>query len=222
MLEKIVVFIFGSIVGSFLNVCIWRMPKRKSIIKPFSHCPICGKNILWYDNIPFLSYVFLKGRCRFCKNKISFRYFLVEFITALLFLVTFNFYGFAPLFFIYILLFSSFIVVIFIDSEYQIIPDEITYGGIIIGFILSVLYPPLQGQSSMKLAAWDSFIGILVGGGSIYLIGVIGEFIFKKEAMGGGDVKFLAMVGAFIGWKLTLLTFFISPVFPFSSSYHLI
>ncbi len=213
MLVKIAVFIFGSIVGSFLNVCIWRLPREESIIKPPSHCPECGKNIPWYDNIPFLSYLLLKGRCRFCKKKISFSYFLVEFFAGLLFLITYLIYNSTPLFYIYILLFSSFIVITFIDLKHQIIPDEITYAGIVLGFILSLIYPPLQGEKTIKEAALNSFLGILTGGGSIYLIGVIGEFIFKKEAMGGGDVKFLAMVGAFIGWKLTLLTFFVSPVF---------
>lgn len=213
MLTKIAVFLFGSIVGSFLNVCIWRIPRNESIIRPPSHCPKCGKTILWYDNIPFLSYILLKGHCRYCKTKIPFTYFLVELITALLFLITFNFYGLKPLFFIYSLLFSSFVVITFIDLKHQIIPDEISYSGIIIGFILSLIYFPLQGENSLKQSALNSFLGILVGGGSIYLIGTMGEFIFKKEAMGGGDVKLLAMVGAFIGWKLTLLTFFISPVF---------
>lgn len=213
MLIQAVVFLFGAIVGSFLNVCIWRMPRNESVIKPPSHCPKCANTIQWYDNIPFISYILLGGRCRYCKEKISFRYFLVELTNALLFLVTYNFYGLKPLFFIYIILFSSFVVVTFIDLKHQIIPDEITYGGILAGFILSLIYPPLQGENSIKGAALNSFLGILAGGGSIYLIGIIGEFIFKKEAMGGGDVKLLAMAGAFIGWKLVLLTFFLSPLF---------
>ena len=206
-------FVFGSIVGSFLNVCIWRMPRNESIVKPGSHCPHCNKTILWYDNIPFISYLLLKGKCRFCKAKISFNYFLVELITASLFLITFNFYGLSPLFFIYAALFSSFVVMTFIDLKFQIIPDEITYPGVALGFILSLIYPALQASETISQAALNSFLGILVGGGSIYLIGVVGEFLFKKEAMGGGDVKLLAMVGAFIGWKLVLLTFFISPFF---------
>jgi len=134
-------------------------------------------------------------------------------MTGLLFLFLFSNYGLSVLFFIYAIFFSSLMVVTFIDFDYKEIPDVISLPGIVLGFILSILYPALQGSVARMPAMWSSLAGILVGGGSIYLIGVLGSFVFKKEAMGGGDVKLLAMMGAFLGWKLALLTFFIAPFF---------
>ena len=210
---KIFLFCLGAIVGSFLNVCIYRMPRKKSIIHPGSHCPHCRHKIAWYDNIPFLSYIFLKGRCRHCGGKISFRYFVVELLTASLFLFLFYHFGLSLFFWIYIALCSSLIVVSFIDIDIREIPDEIDLTGIIIGLILSVAFPQLHKTAFRHLALFRSFLGLLAGGGSIYLTGIIGNAIFKKESMGGGDVKLMAMVGAFIGAKLALLAFFIAPFF---------
>lgn len=207
------IFIFGSVVGSFLNVCIWRLPRDESIFKPRSHCPNCQRPIPWYDNIPFLSFLFLKGRCRFCKGRISFRYFLVEFITASLFLIFFLRFGSDPKFFIYTLLCCGLIVATFVDFKHQIIPEQITLGGLGAGLILSAIFPQLHEVVSRWRSVLSSLLGALVGGGSIYLMGLLGKAIFKKEAMGGGDVKLLAMVGAFIGWRLTVLAFFLGPFF---------
>ncbi|MCQ9208503.1 MAG: prepilin peptidase [Omnitrophica bacterium] len=210
---QIFLFCLGAVVGSFLNVCIYRMPRKESIIRPGSHCPHCQVKIPWYDNIPFFSYIFLKKRCRHCGEKIAFRYFVVELVTASTFLLLHYYFGLSALFWIYLAFCSSLIVVSFIDIDIREIPDEIDLSGIVIGLALSLIFPQLQQTLFHKLALWRSFLGILAGGASIYLTGLIGDAIFKKESMGGGDVKLMAMVGAFIGWKLAILTFFIAPFF---------
>lgn len=207
------IFIMGTIFGSFMNVCIHRMPKNESIIKNRSHCPKCGSLIGWFDNIPILSFILLRGRCRNCKERISFRYAVVEIISGLVYLALYLRFGITINFFIYAYLLSSLIIVSFIDLKIQEIPDSITLSGMILGLLLASLYPPLLGKTSNLSSFLDSLLGLLVGGGSIFILGVVGEFIFKKEAMGGGDVKLLAMIGAFLGWKLALFTFFLAPFF---------
>ncbi|MFH2144644.1 MAG: prepilin peptidase [Candidatus Omnitrophota bacterium] len=212
---KVVIFLFGSLIGSFLNVCIYRMPREgMSIGKPKrSFCPHCNKQILWYDNIPFLSYVFLRGKCRFCRGVITWRYFLVELLTASVLVILYNFFGLSAQFFVYSLLCCGLIVSTFIDFDFQIIPDEITLGGLALAVILCLLFPALHNTASRMTAFIQTVLGILAGGGSIYLIGKFGEVIFKKESMGGGDVKLMAMIGALLGWKLVLLIFFLAPFF---------
>jgi leader peptidase (prepilin peptidase)/N-methyltransferase len=207
------IFLMGSIIGSFLNVCIYRLPKGRSIIFPGSHCPNCTAKIYWYDNIPILSYIILGGKARCCNAKISFRYFIVEVLTAIAFLVLFICFGLTPKFFAYSILASGLIIATFVDFEVQEIPDEVSIGGLIVGLILSAIFPSILNESSRFGGFLNSFLGALAGGATIYLMGVLGEFAFKKEAMGGGDVKLLAMIGSFIGWKLVLLTFFIAPLF---------
>jgi len=225
MIENIAVFIFGSIVGSFLNVCIYRMPQGESIVWPRSHCPHCKKKIPGYDNIPFLSHLLLKGRCRFCKQKISLRYLLVELLTALAFLFTYRYFGLSYDFFFYALFISGLIIATFVDIKHRIIPDEISVGGLIIGFILSSVKGVSLKPFSVNFGpALNSLLGIIIGGGIIYLTGFIFDLVYFKllkkppiqgetESMGGGDVKFLAMIGAFLGWQRALLTFFIAPLF---------
>ncbi|MFH1776709.1 MAG: prepilin peptidase [Candidatus Omnitrophota bacterium] len=213
MLISVILFIFGAIIGSFLNVCIWRMPREESVVAGRSHCPNCRKTIPWYDNIPFLSYVFLGRRCRFCQSKISFRYFLVELLTALTYLAVYFKFGLSIEYLIFIALISALIAATFIDFSHQIIPDEITLGGIVIGLLISFFYPPLHSETTNFASLFASVKGLLAGGVSIYAIGKLGELMFKKESMGGGDVKFLAMIGTILGWQKTLLIFFISPVF---------
>lgn len=222
MIEKIFVFIFGLIVGSFLNVCIWRMPREISIKKPLrSFCPKCKKTIFWYDNIPILSYLILAGRCRFCKKHISAYYPLVELITAILFLILFMRFGFSVQFFIYLILVSFLIAGSFIDIGHRIIPDEISLGGMIVGVVIAILRSFL-GKEMNLLPLYYSLGGLLLGGILIYFTGIIGDIIIFKilkkgpiegetESMGGGDIKLLAMIGAFLGFKKTLLTFFIAP-----------
>jgi leader peptidase (prepilin peptidase)/N-methyltransferase len=222
---KIFVFVMGSIVGSFLNVCIYRMPLRKSVVWPGSHCPKCEKKIPWYDNIPFISYMLLGGRCRFCKERISPVYLIVELLTALVFVVLFNYYGLSYDFFVYTVLVCSLIIATFVDIKYRIIPDEVSIGGMIIGFILSSIKGFSLSPITYRLAPMlDSLLGIIIGGGIIYLTGFIFDLVYFKllkkppiqgetESMGGGDVKLLAMIGAFLGWQKVILVFFIAPFF---------
>lgn len=210
---RIFLFCLGAVLGSFLNVCIYRLPRKESIIRPGSHCPSCQHKIAWYDNIPLLSYILLKARCRHCPARISWRYFLVELLSAGLLLLLFHYFGLSLFFWIYAALALSLIVVSFIDIAIQEIPDEISLCGIAIGLILSLVFPQLHDTAIRGLALWRSFLGILAGGGSIYITGLIGNAIFRKESMGGGDVKLMAMIGAFIGYKAVLLTFFLAPFF---------
>ncbi|MFA5087983.1 MAG: prepilin peptidase [Candidatus Omnitrophota bacterium] len=215
------IFLFGLAVGSFLNVCIVRIPQGKSIVAPRSQCVRCQKMIPWYDNIPLLSYLLLRGRCRFCREKISFRYFIVEFLTAVLFLMFYLRFGMEAVLFPYLVMLCGLIISTFVDFEHRIIPDEISLGGMAAGLVFSFILPSLhfveplvnQGFLTHLSSLGRSLLGVLVGGGSIYLLGLMGDFIFKKESMGGGDVKLMAMVGAFVGWKLVLLSFFIAPFF---------
>jgi len=207
------VFILGAITGSFLNVCIYRLPKGRSIVFPGSHCPNCGAGISWFDNIPVLSYIVLLGKARCCKAGISFRYFIVEVLTGAAFLVTFMAFGLTAKFFAYLAFISGLIVATFVDFEIQEIPDEVSIGGLVLGLVLSVIFPSILNETSRAGGLINSFLGALAGGAMIYGMGMLGELAFKKEAMGGGDVKLLAMIGAFLGWKLTILTFFIAPLF---------
>ena len=139
MISSLVAFVFGSIIGSFLNVCIHRMPLGESVVWPSSHCPHCKKRIPAYDNIPFISYLILGGKCRYCRKKISLRYPLVEFLTAAMFVLLFNRYGLTYDFFFYVVLACGLIIATFVDIKHRIIPDEISIGGIVIGFILSTI-----------------------------------------------------------------------------------
>lgn len=226
MLIKILVFLFGSMVGSFLNVCIHRLPLEESVVRPRSHCPKCKKTIFWHDNIPFLSYILLKGRCRYCKEKISPRYFLVELLTALMFLFFYQrFAGLSFNFFFYVIFGCGLIVATFVDIQHRIIPDEISVGGMFAGLLLSAFRGlGLQPLSFNFKPLVNSLIGAVVGGGVIYLTGYLFDLVYFKllkkppiqgetESMGGGDVKLMAMIGAFLGWQRALLTFFLAPFF---------
>ena len=210
---NIFIFLFGLCVGSFLNVCIYRIPEGESVVFPRSRCRECKHTIPWYDNIPLMSFILLGRKCRFCKAKISSQYFTVELLTGLLFLTLFVFYGTSLKFFIYSVLFSGLVIVTFIDMKYKEIPDRLNVPGIFIGIALSFAFPSLHGASSNVAGLVSSLEGALAGGGSIYALGVLGYIIFKKEAMGFGDVKLMAMIGAFIGWKFAILTFFLAPFF---------
>ncbi|MDD5436076.1 MAG: prepilin peptidase [Candidatus Omnitrophica bacterium] len=206
-----IIFIFGLLIGSFLNVCIYRMPKRESIVLPASHCPGCKKPIPWYDNIPLLSYIALGGKCRFCKMGINLRYPLVEALTASVLAALFVTFDITPKFFAYSIMACGLIVATFVDFEIQEIPDEISLGGIAAGFFLAFVFPSVMGEAVRSRAILGSLSGAITGGGIIYLLGVAGKIAFKKEAMGGGDVKLMAMLGSFLGLKLVVLTFFIAP-----------
>ena len=207
------IFIVGAMTGSFLNVCIVRLPLEKSIVFPGSHCVACRTPIKWYDNIPLVCWLVLGGRCRACNEKISFRYWFVELLTGMTFFLFYRHYGIQPVLWPYLVMVSGFIVATFVDFEHRIIPDEVSIGGMIAGVVFSLIVPQLHGTAFTVFGVGFSLLGLLVGGGSIYLMGVIGDFVFKKETMGGGDVKLMGMVGAFMGWKLALLTFFLAPFF---------
>ena len=186
-------FVFGMVVGSFLNVCICRMPNKESVVSPPSHCPHCDYQICWYDNIPLVSYLLLRGKCRGCGAHISLQYPLVELLNGVLTLFVFFKFGPTLEFAVWFLFCSALVVITFIDIEHQIIPDEISLSGIVVGFVLSFF---------MKDHTWmNSLLGILLGGGSLLLVAYIYQRLTGKDGMGGGDIKLLAMMGAFMGWK---------------------
>jgi leader peptidase (prepilin peptidase) / N-methyltransferase len=174
------VFLFGAAIGSFLNVCIYRMPLGKSIVTPPSSCPSCGNRIPWFDNIPLLSYLLLRGRCRNCCAPFTPRYFMVELLTAVMFLAIWVKFG-GWLAAIYWLFVGGLIVATFIDFEHFIIPNEITYGGVVLGFVLSLAHPPLMQTQLIGAAALRSAIGIVVGGATLFLVVEIGKFFLGKR-----------------------------------------
>jgi len=206
------VFFIGCCVGSFLNVCIYRIPLEESVVKPRSHCPHCGKLIPWYDNIPLLSFLILRGRCRKCGEKISVRYFLVEALVGVLFLLVWLEYGVSVLTPIYWTIISGLVLGTFVDFEHMIIPDRVSIGGIIMGLILSPLVPSLHGVNTPLEGLVAGGIGFVVGFGSLWLVGVFGKMVFKKDAMGFGDVKLLGGLGALLGWQAVLFIIMFSSV----------
>ncbi|HQP91423.1 MAG TPA: prepilin peptidase [Candidatus Omnitrophota bacterium] len=200
------VFLTGICIGSFLNVCIYRMGREQSVVRPGSHCPKCNKPIRPKDNIPLVSYILLKGRCRDCGVKISPRYFFVEFLTGIVFLVMYHAFGLTVQGFAYTVMISGLIVATFVDFDFRIIPDEISIGGMVLGLILSFIFPiQIQHVAGHFRGLFHSLLGVLVGGGVLWILGIVGDFLFKKESMGGGDIKLLAMIGAFLGWQTALL-----------------
>lgn len=222
----------GAIIGSFLNVCIYRLPRGYvSIAYPPSHCPHCGTWLHWFDNIPILSWLTLAGACRYCRSPIRFRYVLVESLTAFLFFCCARFIVIDPVasfvslneqerwlaLGISLYLVADLMVITFIDMDYRIIPDGLTYPGIIIAPIFSAIFPVFHNATSVitephLLGFLSSVLGIVVGGGSLYVVGVIGKIIFHKDAMGFGDVKMMAMVGGLLGWDAALLAFLLACV----------
>ncbi len=201
-LVEVSIFIFGLCIGSFLNVCIYRLPASKSIVHPRSMCSNCGTLIAAYDNIPVLSYLWLKGRCRHCQIKISLRYPMVELLGGLFALGTFLKFGLTLEALIYYLFFAALLVVTFIDLDHRIIPNVITLPGIPICFAASFALPTITYR--------EALLGILIGGGSLFLVAWIYSLITKKEGMGGGDIKLLAMMGAIVGWQGVLFTIFLA------------
>ncbi len=202
ILELIVSFVFGALVGSFLNVCIWRLPRNESIIVPRSHCPNCKTAISWYDNIPIISFLLLKGRCRHCKAPISWRYPIIESISSIASVIFYLKFGFTLAYFLFFFFFAALLVTSVIDLDFQIIPDEISLLGILIGCLYS-FFNPLTNPI-------DSFLGTLAGAGSLYLIAEFYYFFTKREGLGGGDIKLLAFIGSFLGLKSLLPIIFIS------------
>jgi leader peptidase (prepilin peptidase)/N-methyltransferase len=198
-------FLFGAVVGSFLNVCIHRIPKGESVVAPASHCPACQTPIRAWDNIPLVSFALLRGRCRACGNPISWRYPLVEALTGTLFAMTVARFGVTPQAALLLPFLSGLVVVSFIDLDHQIIPNVVTLPGIPLGLLAGLVLgePPLL----------DRVMGTLLGAGFLYLVLFYGGALFGQEAMGEGDLNLIALVGAFLGWKAVALTIFLGCLF---------
>lgn len=209
---NVYVFVLGAVVGSFLNVCISRLPDKQSIVKPRSRCPKCESDIQWYDNIPMISFIILRAKCRNCGEPISFQYPAVELLTAVLFALLLHRFTNLPAMIIYMVFTSALVVITFIDLEHFIIPDEISLPGIVIGLLLSLLPESVTDGQMLPNSVLDSLIGCVVGAGLLYLTALFSLFVLKKEGMGGGDIKLLGMVGAFLGWKLALMTIVLGSV----------
>lgn len=209
MLLQLVVVIFGALIGSFLNVCIYRLPRGISVVWPSSRCPSCNAPIRAWDNIPVLSFLLLGGSCRNCRVRIPYRYPLVESLNAVFYLILLWRFGPGWPFLVYALFCSALIVITFIDLDFQIIPDRITLPGIPIGLFAGSLLLPDPFLRSVTLGWRGSLIGAVSGFLFFYLVAAAGEKVFKKEAMGGGDIKMMAMVGGVIGWKGIILTTFL-------------
>jgi leader peptidase (prepilin peptidase) / N-methyltransferase len=189
--------LLGLVIGSFLNVCIYRLPRDQSIVWPASRCTTCGRELAWYENIPVLSWAALRGRCRTCGETISVMYPIVELVTAATFVVMFAHFGATPLLAVRAVFGCAMIVLFVIDLQHQILPNEITVPGIVVGLAASFFLEP----------GWrDALIGAIAGGGSLWLIAATYQRLRHREGLGFGDVKMLAMIGAFLGWKLMLLT----------------
>ncbi len=196
----IFLFVFGAIIGSFLNVCIYRIPIKKSIVSPPSACPGCNRKLPFYDNIPILTYILLMGKCRECRTPIPTSYLIVEVATALLAVTLFVWFGPTVESAVYFIFISALIVITFIDLEHQIIPDVISLPGIVLGLAASFI---LTEPGSI-----NSLMGTIIGGGGLLLVAGSYYLITGREGMGGGDIKLLAMIGAFLGWKGVVVTLF--------------
>jgi len=224
-------FAIGTIVGSFLNVCIYRIPWEKSVIWPGSHCPSCLAAIPARDNIPVLGWLMLRGACRGCGTQISPRYPAVELLVGLLFLAVYLVDAVFTTDFVrddlalfvrvldHVLLVSLLVVITFIDADLTIVPGSITNLGIVAGLALGTIFPEIRPQPSAALTAWGGLWaglqGLIVGAGLIQFVRVVGGFVFRREAMGSGDIHILGMIGAFLGWQAAVLTFFLAPFFGF-------
>ena len=205
-MDLLFVTILGSLWGSFANVCIYRLPKHKGVVSGRSYCPKCKKNIIWYDNIPIISYLNLERKCRKCKKKISSQYVLVEIISALAFLTTYFFFGISLTTIFLIILILSFIIIFFIDLKHYIIPDILTLPMMVFGFLKS-FDPNLNPIFPNYI---NSLIGGIIGYGIIWLLIIFYKKIRKKEGMGLGDAKLLAVVGFWFGWYIIPFIIFLS------------
>lgn len=201
--QVILIGALGLIVGSFLNVCIYRLPRQQSINWPGSRCTTCDRALSWYENIPVVSWLALRGRCRTCGERISVMYPLVELITAALFVAGYLIYGWMPLLAVRLAFACAMVVLFVIDLQHHLLPNVITVPGIVVGFALSFLFPP----------GWiASLIGLIAGGGVLFAIAEAWYRLRGIEGLGMGDVKMLAMIGAFLGWKLVLVTLVLSSI----------
>ena len=215
------VFWFGACMGSFLNVCIYRIPREESVISPGSHCPHCNTPIHWYDNIPLVSFLVLRARCRNCQGPISPRYVIVESLIAALFVIVWlkisptPLLAMAPIYSfaivpIYWLAIFGLALGTFVDLEHMIIPDRVSLGGIVLGLTFSSLVPAMQGQPHAYGGFISSLLGASIGVGILWAIAVLGKLAFRKDAMGMGDVKLMGAIGAFLGWPAVVFTLMVS------------
>jgi len=201
-MNEVFVFISGLVVGSFLNVCIYRIPRNESLLYPPSHCPFCGAHIRWSDNIPIISYIILKGRCRNCGAHIPIRYPLVEFLSATILILLYERFSLSLLFLKYAVFSYALLTITFIDIKHLIVPDRIVLPLILLGILFSLPHHVLK-----------SIVGIAGGFVLFVLIAIIGKILFKKEALGGGDIKLIAACGAFLGITGVIITTFLSAFF---------
>ena len=204
------VFLAGLCIGSFLNVCIWRIPREESIVFPGSHCPACNQPIAWHDNLPLLSWLRLNGKCRHCQAAISPRYFLVELLTGALFTGIWLVHGWTIQTPVFMFFSGALILGTFVDFDHLILPDRVTLGGMLAGVALSAAFPALQGQTARIPALLHSLAGLALGFGILWLVATLGRWILKREAMGFGDVKLLGAIGACLGWQAVLFAIFVS------------
>jgi leader peptidase (prepilin peptidase)/N-methyltransferase len=200
-LEASLVTLLGLMIGSFLNVCIYRLPRGLSPVRPRSGCPQCGRPLAWYDNVPVVSYAILRGRCRSCRTRISPMYPIVELVTATTFLAGYLWYGPSLALAVKLLFACAMIVLFVVDLQHKLLPNVITIPGIVLGLLLSEVTGP---------GWWASLLGAVIGAGSLFAIAEIYYFVRHEEGLGMGDVKMLGMIGAFLGWKLVLVTLVLS------------
>ncbi|MCX6624827.1 MAG: prepilin peptidase [Acidobacteria bacterium] len=221
MMEPFLAALFGLLIGSFLNVCIFRMPRDLSVVQPRSFCPACEKPVAWYDNIPLLSFMLLRGRCRQCRERIGWRYPVVELLTAVCFFLAIRHYGLTAAGFKFSAFAAMLIGLTFSDFEERILPDEFTLGGAVLGLAFAYLSPIPPGLTFFLLPMgtdprWfsmgESLIGGLICGGTIWLVGAAYQKIRHREGLGFGDVKMIAMIGAFLGLHGALLTLIVGSV----------
>lgn len=205
--------VFGLLIGSFLNVCIYRIPKGQSIAFPPSHCMACSTGLKPLDLLPVFSYLFLRGRCRYCGERISPRYPMIEALTAVIYCIAFWRLGWSLEFFAALYLLTVLIIVFFIDYEHMIIPNGLVIAGIIGGAATAVgnIFYPISFYGDRNL--WNPLLGGVTGSGFLLLVALIGLLVYKTdEAMGMGDVKLLFPIGLFLGWKLTILALFLAVI----------
>jgi leader peptidase (prepilin peptidase) / N-methyltransferase len=214
-----VVFLFGACWGSFLNVCIYRIPAELSVVKPRSRCPKCLTNLAWKDNIPIFGWLALGGKCRYCKAPISARYPSIELLTAVLFTLVWLAHplladrGLDFSFAAYWLLVFGLVLGSMVDIDEMWIPDRVTIGGMIVGPVLGFLIPAMHGAETHVGGLIQSLIGLAAGFGSLWSVALIGRWVLKKDAMGFGDVKLMGALGAFLGWQSVIFIVFVSSLF---------
>ena len=221
----IVLFAFGLIIGSFLNVCIFRLPRGESVVLPRSHCPGCNHLIAAYDNLPLLSYLLVRGKCRYCQARISPIYFFVELSTGLLFLFLYSIFGLTAPLAKFAVLGALMVVLTVTDWQTRLLPDRVTFPGMVVGLLFSQMVPVGDGAglllvrvAGMEGSPWriasllDSLLGAVAGGGLLYFLGELYFRLRHKEGMGLGDVKMMAMAGFFLGPKLVLLTIWLASI----------